>query len=285
MKSILCFHHNDADGRASGAIVRYALGEKVHLVETDYNGKELAWEDLQRGDQVIVVDFSFPYQDMKKLSEDYNMIWIDHHISALTEFASISQDWAGIRSIEEAACVLTWQYFFPEKPLPRAVVLIGDRDIWRWAESETGAFNEGLYVQDTSAGNDSLWRPLLEDDPQLLQQLLEEGSRLREIRLAEIRKTIENRGFSVSFEGHKTLAINTPGNGDFGQYGCDLGYEIVYCYQDQMQNRQLMTVVTLFSRSVDVSVIAKKYYGGGHAGAAGFSFPRAGSPFPPGKLN
>jgi len=32
---------------------------------------------------------------------------------------------------------------------------------------------------------------------------------------------------------------------------------------------------------VDVSVIAKRYGGGGHAGAAGFSFLRGATPFPP----
>jgi oligoribonuclease NrnB/cAMP/cGMP phosphodiesterase (DHH superfamily) len=280
MKSILCFHHNDSDGRASGAIVRYALGKDVILIESDYDGKPIEWENLREISQVIVVDFSFPYSEMKRLAEEHELVWIDHHISALIEFSSISLDWSGIRSIDEAACVLTWQYFFPGKPVPKAVVLIGDRDIWRWAEIDTGAFNEGLYVQDTHAENDHLWKPLLEDDPLLLKQLLDEGTRLREIRLAETKKLLENRGFSVLFEGYKTLAINTQGNGDLGQYGCDLGYQIVYCYQDQMQNNQLMTVVTLFSRSIDVSTIAKRLNGGGHAGAAGFSFPRSGTPFP-----
>jgi nanoRNase/pAp phosphatase (c-di-AMP/oligoRNAs hydrolase) len=49
---------------------------------------------------------------------------------------------------------------------------------------------------------------------------------------------------------------------------------------DQLQNGRLYTNVTLFSREVDVSVIARKYGGGGHAGASGFSFPRDKSPFP-----
>ena len=42
-----------------------------------------------------------------------------------------------------------------------------------------------------------------------------------------------------------------------------------------------MTYVTLYSDTVDVSQVAQKFGGGGHAGAAGFHFPRGDSPFPP----
>lgn len=35
---IVCLHHNDADGRASAAIVRYALGDDVLCYEMDYDG-------------------------------------------------------------------------------------------------------------------------------------------------------------------------------------------------------------------------------------------------------
>jgi nanoRNase/pAp phosphatase (c-di-AMP/oligoRNAs hydrolase) len=56
----------------------------------------------------------------------------------------------------------------------------------------------------------------------------------------------------------------------------------VYTYADEMQVGGLTTVVTLYSDQVDVSVIATRYGGGGHAGAAGFSFLRGATPFPPG---
>ena len=87
--------------------------------------------------------------------------------------------------------------------------------------------------------------------------------------------------FEVRLEGHSTLAVNARGNGDVGNYGRERGYEIVYTYIDEMQVGGLTTVVTLFSNKIDVSVIAKRFGGGGHAGAAGFSFPRAATPFPP----
>jgi nanoRNase/pAp phosphatase (c-di-AMP/oligoRNAs hydrolase) len=60
------------------------------------------------------------------------------------------------------------------------------------------------------------------------------------------------------------------------------GYQIGYCYTEVMRAGRLQTIVTLYSNQVDVSEIARKYGGGGHRGAAGFQFDRAGGPFPEG---
>jgi len=282
MTHTICFHHSDPDGRASGAIVRYALNKDVLLIESDYDTTPIPWEKVERAQRVIVVDYSFQKEDMLQLADGREFIWVDHHKSAILEFEEISKDWKGIRDISEAACVLTWKYFFPDKPVPRAVVLIGDRDIWRWAEADTGAFNESLFNQNNLVDNDALWLPLFEDDQDVLGQMIKEGAWLREITLKNVDRLMESRSFEVQFERHKTLAINASSTGDVGNYGRSRGYDIVYCYRDEMQPTGLATNVTLYSDKVDVSVIAKKYGGGGHAGAAGFSFPRGPSPFPPG---
>ena len=281
MTKSICFHHNDPDGHASGAIVKYALGNDVTLIESDYDGTPIPWDLVEQAEQVIVTDFSFPVDEMKRLAESRELVWIDHHKSAMLEFEGIADDWPGIRDLSEAACVLTWKYFFPERPVPRAIVLIGDRDIWRWAEEDTGPFGESLYNQDHDANNAAFWKPLLEDDQAVLAKMIEEGTWLRENTLRNIDHMMAARSFVVQFEGYQTLAVNTRGNGDVGNYGRDRGYEIVYTYVDEMQVSGLTTVVTLFSNKIDVSVIAKRFGGGGHAGAAGFSFPRGASPFPP----
>ena len=281
MTKSICFHHNDPDGHASGAIVKYVLGDGVTLIESDYDGTPIPWDLVEQAEQVIVTDFSFPVDEMKRLAESRELVWIDHHKSAMLEFEGIADDWPGIRDLSEAACVLTWKYFFPERPVPRAIVLIGDRDIWRWAEEDTGPFGESLYNQDHDANNAAFWKPLLEDDQAVLAKMIEEGTWLRENTLRNTDHMMAARSFEVQFEGYQTLAVNTRGNGDVGNYGRDRGYEIVYTYVDEMQVSGLTTVVTLFSNKIDVSVIAKRFGGGGHAGAAGFSFPRGASPFPP----
>ena len=281
--SIICLHHNDADGRASAAIVRRALGPDVQFYEIDF-GDLVPWNKIEGADRAVMVDFSLPPDEMLRLAEATDLIWIDHHISALEAMAGIADDWPGVRDIGEAGCVLTWNYFFPDKPIPRAILLIGDRDIWRWAEQDTGAFDEGLYQRDTRPDHDELWQPLLNDDRKLLQELIEEGEILRRARLLDIRRTVRKYGFEVSFEGYRTLAINTRSSGEMGEIIRQQGYQIAYCYVDIRQNGNLVTAVTLYSDEVDVSRLARKFGGGGHRGAAGFSFSRGESPFPPAAL-
>lgn len=276
---ILCLHHNDADGRSSGAIIKRALTPDVELYEMNY-GDPIPWDKIETAKQVIVVDFSLPIEDMQRLADSKEFVWIDHHKSAMETMADVSGDWAGIRSLDEAACVLTWQYYFPDEAVPKAVVLIGDRDIWRWAEKDTGSFSEGLFYQNTDADNDELWVPLLDDNKEMVDKLIKNGAILRAAQLTTIERKIARFGHEVDFEGHRTLVVNDRGMGEMGQHIGDLGYDIGYCYVDIKQDGKLMTMVTLYSKTVDVSKIAKKYGGGGHAGAAGFSFERGKPPFP-----
>jgi oligoribonuclease NrnB/cAMP/cGMP phosphodiesterase (DHH superfamily) len=245
----------------------------------DY-GDSIPLEHVLNSDNIIIVDFSLPKNEMEKLATYHNLTWIDHHKSSLEEMNGISEKWPGIRDTSEAACVLTWKYYFPDQPVPRAITLIGDRDTWRWAEVDTGAFNEGLYQMDTRPFNDSLWSLLLDDDRDTLTNITESGKLLREARLKNIHRILLNQGYPVIFEGHKTLAVNVHGSGDIGQQVRNMGYEIAYCYVDNLQNGELMTFVTMYSAAVDVSQIAQKYGGGGHSGAAGFHFKRGDSPFP-----
>jgi hypothetical protein len=95
-------------------------------------------------------------------------------------------------------------------------------------------------------------------------------------------RIVSAKGYELEFDGHSTLALNVSGTGDLGEMIRQRGYEIGYCYSERMQNGKLMIFVTLYSSTIDVSAIAKKYGGGGHKGAAGFSFQREGTPFPNG---
>jgi len=65
-----------------------------------------------------MVDFSLqPFEEMIKLFKIFNdkFIWIDHHISAINDELTSNIKIKGIRKVGEAACELTWQYFFLKK--------------------------------------------------------------------------------------------------------------------------------------------------------------------------
>lgn len=105
MTESICFHHNDADGRASGAIARYAIGHKLLLFETDYDERAIPWDLVSKAERVFVLDFSFPAEDMLRMADGRQFTWIDHHKSALGELNDVAGDWPGLRDLSEAACV------------------------------------------------------------------------------------------------------------------------------------------------------------------------------------
>ena len=275
----LCLYHDDPDGCCAAAIVRRMLGSAAILHPLEI-GDAIPWEAVETSDQVVLLDYSLPVEDMRRLGAGRRMVWIDHHKTALAGLSEAMADVAGERSVEAAACVLAWRTFYPGHSLPLAVELVGDRDIWQMAHPETRAFCEGLYQEDFQPANDGLWQPLLDDDRTLLRRLVDRGQMLYAARLKSIADVVARCGFAASFDGHRTLAVNHPGNGDMGEYIRRAGYELAYCYVEVVRRGQLQTVVTLYSDQIDVSEIAHRYGGGGHRGAAGFQFLRAGHPFP-----
>lgn len=278
---IFCLYHNDADGRSSAAIVRRAHDGDTRTYEINY-GDQVPWNKIEEAEHVIMVDFSLTLPEMLRIAAGRRFTWIDHHISAIDELEEAARDWEGVQDVSQAACNLTWQYFFPNQSIPRTILLIGDRDTWSNVYPDSAAFGEGLNQQETRPENDTLWKPLLDDDPQAVQLLIDHGKVLREARLREIRRSVNRFGIKVTFEGYSTLAVNRRGDGDLGEFIRKQGYEIAYCYIEGKQNGKLVTFVTLFSDKVDVSLLAKKFGGGGHRSAAGFSFERSCGAFPPG---
>lgn len=277
----LCLYHDDPDGRCAAAIVRRAIGPRTstHALEI---GDPVPWGKVEGSDLVVLVDYSLPLSDMQRMQASGGFIWVDHHKSALEKLGEAMEAVPGERSLEAAGCELTWRTFFPDQELPKAVALIGDRDIWRMALADTRAFGEGIYQENMDPDNDELWEPLLDDDQSLVEELTERGRLLYQVRLAGIADKVERYGFDTTFEGYRTRAINDRGSGDMGEHIRNQGYDLGYCYVEAVRDGELLTIVTLYSDTVDVSKIAIKHGGGGHKGAAGFQFKRVDRPFPSG---
>ena len=152
MKSICIYHSRDLDGWMSAAIVKKWFLQQPKereniIIDLDYKENNMqgshykdnvlymkGWDygdkipDLSEYDKVIMCDVSFkdktntPYKPMLNLITklNSNFIWIDHHQSTINEIvdyllANNETEPSGYRTKKgqkEAACELTWQYFF-----------------------------------------------------------------------------------------------------------------------------------------------------------------------------
>ena len=194
--NVFIFHHIDNDGYAAGfwcredvitnLITTYESDNwgcyndishivyNINLIPINYN-QPVDYSNIKENDIVYVVDFSFEPEVMDEIYNiTKNVIWIDHHLSAINKYSSYESKYQdsslltiipGCRSTLVAGCALTWQYLFgsmrkededilyilPDttreeiyENSPIANRYIADNDIWAFELADTKKFIAGL---------------------------------------------------------------------------------------------------------------------------------------------
>lgn len=266
-----CFYHSaDLDGHCSGALIKrfYDLAE---LIPINY-GDKFPWETIGEQEMVFMVDFHLqPFEEMLRLSDRANLIWIDHHETAIQDYQMTGWSIEGVRETGKAACELVWEYLFSGEEMPDAVRLLGRYDVWDHEYSEDVLpFQYGLRRYDTDPRRAlALWTDLLCGDLVLIERIIQEGKSILSHENASNAKYASAFAFETEFEGLNAIAMNR------GQLG-SLAFESVFDpdKHDLMigfVRRKGQWTVSLYSMDgINVGNIAKRYGGGGHANAAGF---------------
>lgn len=224
------------------------------------------------------------------------IIWIDHHISAMTKYPS---DIPGYRIDGVAACRLAWQWFSihehnaqnwknemmtlpvpPKVPFvsrtvvePLAVRLAGEYDVWDKRDPDAETFQFGLRF--VSQGAD-FWEALLRTDEvgaKAAVDLLEHGRIAQRYQQMVDAEVIRARSFMLRFEGLRFLALNTAKCNSQTFAALDTpasGHDALMAFYWQGE-RWIVSMYHAKRRTgIDLSKIAEKHGGGGHKGACGF---------------
>ena len=301
---MIVYHHRDLDGYSSAAVVGFyrqqctALPASERPPEAQQNiiycgvdyGDEINVKLPGKTDKVYIVDFSFPVPVMQALIARVgvdNVVWIDHHKTSLS--LDYGVDLPGLRLDGKAGCRLTWEYLFGNRPLPEALALIEDHDIWAHKLAKTWNFHNGLETLDTEPYRE-LWTELFSDRPDYVK--------LRDARIAEIcgrgavakdYRRLLTEYMCQSF-GFETVVD------DVEVFVLSAGMKGSETFGHRMENYDILAVqvfngdhwkVSLYSprRTVDVSKICQRFIGvdgkpgGGHFGSAGFTWAGAVPPF------
>lgn len=262
-----CFYHTDMDGHCAGAIVYLALGEGDYR-SINYN-QQFPFEDISEGETVVIVDFSLQKDgDFEKLLNiTKNIIWIDHHKTAIAKHLHISEEIQGYRKDGISGCELTWEYFFPNLPKPEVVKLLGDYDIWEFKYGEdTNKLQTGIRLYDTHPKSPE-WKVWLKPD-----YIPNEEIKLGEIALKYrdnyYRGLVKAWSFPTIFEGYNSIACNAGSVSSqlFDTIKEEYDIMIPFVFDGEQWTVSLYTK----NKDIDVSELAIKYGGGGHKKAAGF---------------
>ena len=260
------FYHDDLDGKCSAAAIKYLVDPDAEFYSTNYN-KEFPMHAINKGDNVWILDYSTSVEQMQEIqAKAGQLIWIDHHASAIERFKDSDLEIEGVRDSSDAACVLTWRYLLEgtSRSIPGFVELIGDMDAWHWNYGEeTRHFVAGMQAYDTNPNNE-IWGSLYSG--KLTTEIVGlEGIAIDRFLKAHHNQRLFGWGYLARFEGQDVLILNDRGGSFlFGEHFEKYPFVVAYIHDGEAFN------VSLYSTKTDVKVIAEKYGGGGHVGAAGF---------------
>lgn len=289
-----CFYHGDADGQVSAT---WVLG-----YEADYKNYEMKEEDfvmmqydiqfpfeiIKKDEIVYIVDFSIRTDEMLKLLEiTKNVVWIDHHKTAIEKYKDFPHEINGLRYDGVAGCELTWVYFdkiidvitgakiqeFYEdmlKSCPMTTRYVGDYDVWKFEFGEdTKHFLDGYHLLDNRPYSNDMIELILGYDYDI-DKVLEDGVTINKYKTNRMASVIKGYSYEAEFEGYKILVCNSHERTSilFGDRFEDYDFCSAYMHKGDKYS------VSLYSKNgkdgVDVSKLAVKYGGGGHFNACGF---------------
>ncbi len=291
-KITVVYHSADYDGIFCREIARKFLPD-AELIGWNYGDPLLPFPE----GKVYVLDLSPECFDaMLTPAQIERLIWIDHHKTAIDKFPAIIP---GYRIDGVAASRLAWQWFrredyyhgdqrnYPKPKLPSktdfierevseplAVRMAGEYDIWDKRDVNAETFQYGLRLVDEGA---DFWEALLQSDgvgEKAVEDTLGHGRIAQRYCQRTDASICEAKSFLIKFEGLTFLCINTArfnslffATKDKPETGHDalLGF----CFDGKTW------MVSLYHAKhrtdLDLSEICKRYGGGGHRGACGFT--------------
>lgn len=276
MNRVVIYHDNCQDGFGA-AFAFYKYGQQFdreYIFIPGQYGKPLP--EVVEGAIVYLADFSYKLPQMKELLEKAAaVVLLDHHKSAIDElilgpdnlvdnpkfsYTHCTTEWSG--------AAICWDYLFPNRPLPRMIAHISDRDCWRFELAGTEAFCEYLFSQPYDF---SVWDKIFTHvfaEEKFYVEVLQIGEELLKAK-NKMTEEIRNSAMMMGTIGGIPMPI-TNASYHFASGLGELNKKVYDASASYFINKDGEVVFSLRSAQMDVQEIAKLYGGGGHKNSAGF---------------
>jgi uncharacterized protein len=269
-KNIVIYHKHCPDGSTAAAIAYKKFGEAALYFPCSY-GDELPVELTEHPDKkntdVYILDFSFSSGVLAQIDNDFkSLVVLDHHISAKDAVESVK---GRVFNNQMSGASLAWQYFMGTD-IPEFVSIIESIDIHKDGYEELKAIDSYISSVDFSIEK---YVALLETYDENKDNYLVQGEAISRY-IDKLEQGLTRDFDVVEFDGIKmpainmTFDINTKSRILTALYGIMPPVAMSYRYSNGSWKISLRS-----DRTLDVSKIAAKYGGGGHAGAAGIEIP------------
>lgn len=251
------YHGNCDDGFGAAWSIWKLLGDRVTYYPAQH-GEPVP--PLPDGSVLAMVDFSYKrpvVEGLKKRLKD--VVILDHHVTAQADLQDL--DYA-VFDMERSGAHLAWNFFHPDQPLPELLAYVEDKDLWHFRLPES---------KEVTAALRSYPMDFLVWDAFEVEQLKKEGVALLRLQNQQVdahckRMRWENLG------GHRVPIVNASDyRSEIANRLCTLHPEAHFAaaYYDTQEGYRSWSL-----RSVgdfDVATLARRWGGGGHKNASGFT--------------
>lgn len=259
---LVIYHASCTDGFGAAYSAWKLLGDRAEYHAAKY-GEEPP--DV-RGKNVVVLDFSYDNATTKRLiKEARNFLIIDHHKSAMVELHDVS---CTRFDMNHSGAMLAWNFFHPGKEAPRMIKFIEDRDLWKW---------QIPYSKEFAAAFDMVPFDFEEFDKYLDDSAVDDAQERGAYILAYSKTVISKIAKHATprkIDGKDVLVVNS--SHWMSEIGAALSpkcdFAVIWFYDHE--TRQVKVSLRAHHEDSDVSEVAKRFGGGGHRKAAGFSLPK-----------
>lgn len=294
MSDKLCIYHgNCADGfGAAYAVWKWDPSVTFHAGVHQDPPPDVTGKD------VILVDFSYKRAVLEEMAKQARTITIlDHHKSAaddlahmdggllldgdlngdmnmdFEEFGSMARSMGippvrALFDMNRSGAMIAWQYFHPDKPVPRLFAHIQDRDLWRFALTDTREIQACVFSHPYDF---SVWDVMVDraEDDAAYSRMVDEGRAIERKHFKDIDELLKVVTTRMVIGGYDVPVANLPYTmtSDAGHQLAQ-GEPFAACYWDTPAGRVFSLRST--DDGLDVAEIAKQFGGGGHKHAAGF---------------
>ena len=280
------YHALCLDGFASALAVKRRFGNTFQYRAVNYGYPP---PSLGLGDNVLIVDFSYPQEHIENLRDvTQTVVILDHHKTAqedLSHYPKVEgRTWQQCLDdrgdifvhfdMEKSGAVLTWEFCHPDSLKPLLYKYLQDYDLWRHEYPKTHLLMNSLRLEgwDFDAW-DKIVTDFDEDTLGAFSFHTNRGVAIERYQDQEIEGTIKYRLRHFEICGFKDVPLVNAHPLIASKLGNVLAQDAPFAviYWDSANSRHF----TLRSRKKeeggeDVSAICKQFGGGGHYSAAGF---------------
>lgn len=278
MNPIILYHAACPDGFAASWVAAQALkarnpelrAVKYHEAVPDVTGRD-----------VYMLDFCYPRPVIEHMRDTAaSLTIIDHHATAQRELDGFTiADGKGSVTFDmnRSGAGMTWDHFWPTFKRPWVIDYVEDRDLWRWALPDSQVINAYLgtlqYDFDAWDKAQALGVVDLSTIVMLGQAVLAKVAHY----CSEMRRNVAH----VEFMGMRVPIVNAP-QINISELLASLLDEcgIALGWSQDATGRYIYSIRT--TDAIDAGKLAKRFGGGGHPKAAGFSTSFAPEPQFPG---